>query len=65
MHMKDIVDSLIKAEVFGIVVITICCHIGLNTRGGPREIGASLTKAIVTSLIFILVLDFFINDILI
>ena len=65
MHMKDIVDSLIKAEVFGIVVITICCPIGLNTRGGPREIGASLTKAIVTSLIFILVLDFFINDILI
>ena len=65
MHMKDIVDSLIKAEVFGIVVITICCHIGLNTRGCPREIGSSLTKAIVTSLIFILVLDFFINDILI
>ena len=65
MGMKDIVDGLIKAEIFGFVVVTICCYIGLNTRGGPREIGASLTKAIVTSLIFILVLDFFINDILI
>jgi phospholipid/cholesterol/gamma-HCH transport system permease protein len=62
---RDITDGLLKAEVFGFVVITICCHIGLSTRGGPREIGASLTKAIVTSLIFILVLDYFINDILI
>jgi phospholipid/cholesterol/gamma-HCH transport system permease protein len=65
MEMRDIVDGIIKAEVFGIVVVTICCHIGLNTRGGPREIGASLTKAIVTSLIFILVLDYFINGVLI
>jgi phospholipid/cholesterol/gamma-HCH transport system permease protein len=65
MAVRDVSDGLLKAEVFGFVVITICCHIGLNTRGGPREIGASLTKAIVTSLIFILVLDYFINEILI
>ena len=65
MTARDISDGLLKAEVFGFVVIAICCHIGLNTRGGPREIGASLTKAIVTSLIFILVLDYFINEILI
>ena len=65
MTARDISDGLLKAEVFGFVVITICCHIGLNTRGGPREIGAALTKAIVTSLIFILVLDYFINEILI
>lgn len=65
MEVRDVIDGLIKAEVFGVVIITTCCYIGLNTRGGPREIGASLTKAIVTSLIFILVLDFFINEVLI
>ena len=65
MTMKDIIDGLLKAEVFGFVVVTICCYMGLGTRGGPREIGVSLTKAVVASLIFILVLDFFINDILI
>jgi len=64
-HPKDIIDSLLKAEVFGLVVITICCYIGLNTKGGPREIGASLTKAVVLSLICILVLDTIINAILI
>ena len=62
---KDIVDGLLKAEIFGFVVVTICCYVGISVRGGPREIGASVTKAIVTSLIFILVLDLFITQALI
>jgi len=57
----DVTDGLIKAEVFGFVVVLVCCYIGLNTRGGPREIGASVTKAVVTSLILILVLDYFVT----
>ena len=57
----DVVDGLIKAEVFGVVIVLVCCYIGLNTRGGPREIGASVTKAVVASLILILVLDFFVT----
>ena len=57
----DIVDGLLKAEVFGFVIIVVCCYIGLSTRGGPREIGASVTKAVVTSLILILVLDYFVT----
>ncbi|MBA3848371.1 MAG: hypothetical protein C0502_00050 [Opitutus sp.] len=61
MDWKDIADGLLKAEVFGFVVVLVCCYIGLNTRGGPREIGASVTKAVVTSLILILVLDYFVT----
>ncbi len=45
----------------GFVVVLVCCNIGLNTRGGPREIGASVTRAVVTSLILILVLDYFVT----
>ncbi len=63
LYMKpgDIIDGLIKAEFFGFVIVLVCCYIGLNTRGGPREIGASVTKAVVTSLILILVLDYFVT----
>ena len=61
MDMWDVFDGLIKAEVFGFVVVLVCCYTGLNTRGGPREIGASVTKAVVASLILILVLDFFVT----
>lgn len=61
MDFKDITDGLMKAEVFGFVIVLVCCYTGLNTRGGPREIGASVTKAVVASLILILVLDYFVT----
>ena len=65
MDSKDIWDGLIKAEVFGFVVVLVCCNVGLKTRGGPREIGASVTRAVVVSLILILVLDYFVTRLLI
>jgi phospholipid/cholesterol/gamma-HCH transport system permease protein len=64
MEFGDVLDGLIKAEAFGFVVVLICCNVGLSTRGGPREIGAAVTRAVVTSLILILVLDFLITKVL-
>src|SRR3954469_3058974 len=61
MDFDDVLNGLVKAEVFGFSVVLVCCNIGLNTRGGPREIGLSVTKAVVTSLILILVLDYFVT----
>jgi phospholipid/cholesterol/gamma-HCH transport system permease protein len=61
MDFGDIGNGLAKAEVFGFAVVLVSCNIGLNTRGGPREIGASVTRAVVTSLILILVLDYFVT----
>ena len=62
MEFKDVANGLIKAEIFGFGVVLVCCNIGLNTRGGPREIGAAVTRAVVVSLILILVLDYFVSD---
>ncbi len=59
-----LIDGLVKAEIFGFVVMLIACSTGLRTRGGPREIGAAVTKSVVLSLIAILTLDFFITKIL-
>lgn len=58
---SDVVDGLIKAEIFGFLVVLIACHIGLRTRGGPREIGHAVTQSVVVSLITILVLDYFVT----
>ena len=63
-HFKDVFNGMLKAEVFGFVVVLVSCSIGLNTRGGPREIGASVTRAVVVSLILILVLDYFLTHLL-
>ena len=61
---KDVMNGMEKAEVFGFVVVLVCCNIGLNTKGGPREIGAAVTRAVVASLILILVLDYFVTKVL-
>ena len=34
MKVHDVTDGLIKAEVFGFVIVLVCCYIGLNTRLG-------------------------------
>ncbi|MEQ9823199.1 MAG: ABC transporter permease, partial [Puniceicoccaceae bacterium] len=57
----DLFDGLTKAWVFGVAVVLISCNQGLVTTGGPREIGNSVTKSVVTSMIFILLTDFFIT----
>jgi phospholipid/cholesterol/gamma-HCH transport system permease protein len=59
---RDILDGLIKAEIFGFVTILVACNVGLRTTGGPREIGGSVTRAVVISLILILVLDYFVTS---
>lgn len=61
---KDVVDGLIKTQIFGIVVVLICCERGMSTTGGPREIGTSVTKAVVTSMFMVLLLDYIITRIL-
>lgn len=58
---QDVLNGLIKAEIFGIGVVLVACNTGLRTRGGPREIGLSVTQAVVHSLILILILDYFIT----
>jgi len=61
----SLTDGLLKAEVFGIAVTLICCNVGLRTKGGPREIGFAVTKGVVISMIFVLLLDYFVTKILI
>lgn len=58
---KDILNGLLKSFVFAVVIGGISCHQGLNTRGGPRGIGRSVTKAVVNSIVLILILDYFIT----
>src|SRR5213083_1934963 len=53
----DVVNGLIKSVVFAVVIGTVYCHQGLVTIGGPRGIGRSVTKAVVNSIVLILILD--------
>lgn len=61
---SDVLDSMLKAVVFGVAVAITCCYVGLRTTGGPEEIGRAVTRAVVLSFMFIFVLNYLITRIL-
>jgi len=63
-EIADLVNGLIKSFVFAVVIGVVSCHQGLQTIGGPRGIGRSVTKAVVNSIVMILILDYFLTRIL-
>lgn len=60
-----LIDGLIKGEIFGLLVMIVCCTVGLRTTGGPREIGRAVTRAVVLSITLILAVDYFVTTVLI
>lgn len=55
---RHLLNGLMKAFVFALVVGVVSCHHGMATIGGPRGIGRSVTKAVVNSIVLILILDY-------
>jgi phospholipid/cholesterol/gamma-HCH transport system permease protein len=62
---QDVAHGLIKTFVFALVIGTVSCHQGLSTIGGPRGIGRTVTKAVVNSIVLILILDYFLTHLLV
>ena len=57
----DLAASLIKALIFGILIAVIGSSWGLTTTGGAKGVGQSTTTAVVTSLLAIFVVNFFLS----
>ncbi len=59
----DYMSGMIKSAVFAIIITTIACYKGLNTKDGTKGVGLSTTWVVVTTSILILITDFFISKI--
>ncbi|HEY9688294.1 MAG TPA: ABC transporter permease [Coleofasciculaceae cyanobacterium] len=57
----DIRVSFLKAIVFGLILAAISCTVGLNARGGAKDVGLSTTRAVVRISIAIIIADFFLT----
>jgi phospholipid/cholesterol/gamma-HCH transport system permease protein len=60
----DVVHGVFKSLIFALIVGVVSCHQGLVTRGGPRGIGRSVTKAVVNSIVLIVISDYFLTRVL-
>src|SRR6516162_11944364 len=63
-QIKDVVNGVFKSFVFAWVIGVVSCHQGLITIGGPRGIGRSVTKAVVNSIVLIVIIDYILTRIL-
>jgi phospholipid/cholesterol/gamma-HCH transport system permease protein len=53
----DLVGGLVKTFVFGILIAAIGCLRGLQTKSGASAVGDSATKAVVSGIVAIVVVD--------
>lgn len=60
----DVVQGLIKGSLFGFTVVLIGCFQGFNAKGGGRGVGIGTTRAVVVGSVSVLVLDYFVTQIL-
>jgi phospholipid/cholesterol/gamma-HCH transport system permease protein len=64
MEPDDLPSMLLKALVFGLQIAVLACGWGLTTKGGPKEVGASTTGAVVMILVTVALMDVILTQIL-
>jgi phospholipid/cholesterol/gamma-HCH transport system permease protein len=53
----DLMLALAKAVVFGAIVAVVCCHKGLDTKGGPAGVANSVNAAVVESILLLMIVN--------
>jgi len=59
--LSDIAIAMIKGTVFGLLIVVISCHQGLNAHNGAVGVGKGTTKAMVFSALAVLMTNFFLT----
>lgn len=55
--MRDILSGLVKALVFGSIIVHVGCLEGFLVTGGPEGVGRSTTSAVVKSIFLVIIAD--------
>jgi phospholipid/cholesterol/gamma-HCH transport system permease protein len=61
---QDIGQGVFKSVIFGLCITLIGCYQGYNAAGGGRGVGLATTRAVVIGSVSILILDYFLTDVL-
>lgn len=58
---QDVLGGVIKPIFFGLIIGSIACYKGLNTKDGTVGVGRSTTDSVVLSSIWVIIFDFFLS----
>jgi phospholipid/cholesterol/gamma-HCH transport system permease protein len=62
--MKDLWVGIIKAVFFGGIISWMGCYHGFRTEGGAEGVGKATTRAVVSSCVLVLVVDYVLANVL-
>jgi len=65
LYLQDVWVGLIKPFVFGFIIVTFACHVGLRTSGGTAGVGRSTTLSVVAGSVAVIAADYFVMQVLI
>jgi phospholipid/cholesterol/gamma-HCH transport system permease protein len=54
---KDFDSGLIKAAVFGALISSMACYLGLGVKGGAQGVGVATTKTVVLTIVALIAVD--------
>jgi len=64
-EIRHINEGLFKAAVFGMFFAVICTYRGFNTTGGAKGVGDATNQGVVSSMVMIIILDYFLTNVFI
>jgi phospholipid/cholesterol/gamma-HCH transport system permease protein len=57
LYLRDIISGLIKSVMFGATITAVGCLEGLSTGAGAEQVGRSTTRAVVMSILLVVIVD--------
>src|SRR5215469_7419572 len=55
--MSDYLPTVLKTTVFGLIIGTVSCYLGYNTRGGASGVGTASTRSVVFCSLTLILID--------
>lgn len=55
--LQDFVTGLVKAGVFGTIISSLACYLGLSVTGGAQGVGVATTRTVVLTIVALITVD--------
>jgi phospholipid/cholesterol/gamma-HCH transport system permease protein len=61
LKLRDFITGLSKAAVFGVVISSLACYLGLGVTGGAEGVGRATTRTVVLTIVSLIAIDLIFN----
>lgn len=65
MTVRTFIHGFIKSFFFALIIVVVACHKGFNTKNGAKGVGKATMSSVMSSMVLILILDYFLTSLLV